>query len=128
MSSQHWEWPTIGVIPFCKCECPPSPTSGPPLFTWQQYYRFRNSILNVLSKHGSVGPEGQLPILQTWELSDAAWEMGTSSPDFFVISDLYNYWNRWNRVEAEPWLVNADLLRELVALLMSGRNGVSTWH
>ena len=60
-----------------------------------------------------------MPILETWEESEDAWKSGDKNPDFFVVSDMYNQWNRWNMVEASPWLVNGDLLTELVAMLLN---------
>jgi hypothetical protein len=112
-------WPAIRVVPFAKSECPPTEGSGPPLFTWRDYYTFRNSVLRVLGKYGTVGPSGEMPILETWEESEDAWKSGNQNPDFFVVSDMYNSRFRWNRVEASPWLVNGDLLTELVAMLFN---------
>ncbi len=60
-----------------------------------------------------------MPILETWEESENAWKSGVRNPDFFVVSDMYNEWNRWNRVEASPSFVNGNLLTELVAMLLS---------
>jgi hypothetical protein len=62
---------------------------------------------------------GELPILEDWETSERAWqgEDASSSPDFFVVSDMYNQHDRWNRVEASPSLVSADLLQDVIAML-----------
>jgi hypothetical protein len=110
------------VVPFSKDECPASSTSGPPLFSWREYYAFRNALIGVLRFYGTVGPMGEMPILADWESSEAAWKGGTRHPDFFVVADMWNEWNRWNRVEASPYLVNARLLRELV-LMVKGFSG-----
>jgi hypothetical protein len=59
-----------------------------------------------------------MPILETWEESENAWKCGDRNPNFFVVSDMYNEWNRWNRVEASPWFVNGDVLTDLVAMLL----------
>jgi hypothetical protein len=105
---------SIRVIPFSKSEYTPADHSGPPLFTWREYYRFRNDMLSVLRGYGTVGPMGEMPILDDWETSRDAWQGGTDDPDFFVVADMWNEYNRWNRVEASPWLVNSLLLAELI--------------
>jgi hypothetical protein len=105
------------VVPFAKDEYTPADKTGPPLFTWREYYTFRNDLLGVLQPYGSAGPMGKTPILDDWEASEGAWLGGTSNPDFFVVSDMYNEYDRWNRVEADPWLVNTELLRDLIAMV-----------
>jgi len=116
--SDPLNWPAIRVIPFTKSECPPTEGSGPPLFTWRDYYTFRNSVLRVLGKYGTVGPSGEMPILETWEESEDAWKAGDKKPDFFVVSDMYNERYRWNKVEASPWLISGNALTDLLAMLL----------
>jgi len=108
---------SIRVIPFSKQEFTPANMSGPPLFTWREYYHFRNLLLRVLQPYGTVGPMGKIPILDTWEESQAAWYVGVPNPDFFVPEDMWNQHSRWNRVEAEPWLVSTTLLHDLVVMV-----------
>jgi len=105
------------VVPFAKTEYEPADKSGPPLFSWREYYCFRNELLRVLQPYGTVGPMGELPIFDDWETSNEAWEAGTRNPDFFVVDDMYNQYDRWNRVEASPWFVTTRLLHDLVALV-----------
>jgi hypothetical protein len=105
------------VVPFAKQEYNPADKSGPPLFTWREYYTFRNELLRVLQPYGTAGPMGETPILDDWEASEHAWRDGTSNPDFFVVSDMYNEYDRWNRVEASPWFVNTQLLHDLIAMV-----------
>jgi hypothetical protein len=112
-------WPQVRVVPFSVTECPQSPRSGPPLFSWREFYSLRNALLLVLNRYGTTGPMAEVPILGTWELSENAWKRGAHKPDFFVVDDMYNEWDRWHRIEASPSLVNDDLLSELVALLLS---------
>ena len=107
----------VRIIPFSVDECPATPTSGPPLFTWREYYSFRNSLLRVLKRHGTVGRMGEMPILDDWEASEAAWPAAEADPQFFVVDDMWNQWSRWNRVEADPWLVTADLLVDVTQML-----------
>src|SRR4051794_39318807 len=107
----------VRVVRFSADECPRAPTAGPPLFTWREYYRFRNALLRVLRHYGTVGPMGELPIRLTWSLSKSAWKAESQNPDFFVPDDMWNRWSRWNRVEASPTLVNANLLSDLVSMV-----------
>jgi hypothetical protein len=107
----------VRVIPFSADECPRSPTSGPPLFTWREFYGFRNAVLAVLRNYGTVGPMGELPIRLTWKWSKSAWEAGARNPDFFVVADMWNRWNRWHRVESAPRFVNTSLLNELASMV-----------
>jgi hypothetical protein len=109
----------IRVLPFSTQECPAAPSSGPPLFTWREYYAFRNALLRVLRAYGTVGPMGEMPLLADWESSEAAWPSETSAPDFFVVDDMWNDRSRWNRVEASPWLVNTALLWDVVLMVQN---------
>jgi hypothetical protein len=108
---------SIRVVPFSTAECPQAPTSGPPLFSWREYYGFRNAVLQVLRRFGSVGPMGEMPLLADWESSEEAWRSETRDPDFFVVDDMWNEWSRWNRVEASPWHVSASVLADLVHMV-----------
>jgi hypothetical protein len=117
--SEPLNWPDIRVVPFSTNECPRSEHSGPPNFSWREFYSFRNALLTVLSKYGTIGPMGWIEILDTWKDSEDTWCGGTSKPNFYVVSDMYNDWDRWNRVEASPTVVTESLLRELVAMLLS---------
>jgi hypothetical protein len=112
------DWPAIRVVAFNNQECP-TPQIGKTLFSWREHYALRNQLLVALGRYGTVGPMGHLPVLETWDLSKDAWQpTGSKHPDFFVIADMYNEWNRWHRVEGSASLVSEPLLRELVAMLM----------
>jgi hypothetical protein len=117
MTDDSSEKTSIRVVPFSTVECPAAPTSGPPLFTWREYYEFRNALLRVLRRFGSVGPMGETPLLADWESSEAAWQPETRDPEFFVVDDMWNEWSRWTRVEAAPWRVNANLLVDIVRMV-----------
>jgi hypothetical protein len=58
-----------------------------------------------------------MPILDDWEESRDAWKYGADDPDFFVVADMWNEHDRWNRVEASPWLLNSRLLHELILMV-----------
>jgi hypothetical protein len=58
--------------------------SGPPLFTWREYYALRNSLLRVLNEFGSVGPMGEMPLLDTTDLLVDVTRMLTMWPEWCV--------------------------------------------
>jgi hypothetical protein len=105
------------VVPFARTEFTPADHSGPPLFTWREYYGFRNDLLRVLKPYGTTGPMGEMPIPDEWEVSKDAWKIGASDPDCFVVADMSNEHDRWNRVEASPSLVTSQLLPDLIAIV-----------
>lgn len=114
---------TIRVVEFSAEECPKSPTSGPPLFTWQEFHSFRNEVVSILSRYGSIGPMAKLLIRESEEQSGEVWGCGSvrRNPDFFVVADLWNHWNRWVRVEADSALIKPPLLHELMMLAVQFR-------
>ena len=77
-------------------ECPKAPTSGRPLFTFEQFHTLRNETLAILSRYGTVGPNGKLCIRDSAEQSTEVWSgdgiMHDRHSDFYVVSDI---WNRW---------------------------------
>jgi hypothetical protein len=114
----------IRIVGFSSEECPMAPVSGPPLFTFAQFHTFRNEILSLLSEYGTVGPNGKLHIRESVELDTEVW-YGTGSrsprnPDFYVVSDIWNYWSRWVRIETtKPSLIKPPLLDELIMILLT---------
>jgi len=106
----------VRVVPFAPNEYTPADKTGPALFTWQQYYSFRNEIVEALRRYGTVGPMGVMPILEEWELADSAWQAGDPKPKFFVVSDMWSDRSRWSRVEADPWAINLEALFDLLAI------------
>ena len=39
----------------------------PPLFTWKEFYNFRNHVLQVLRDFGSAGPLGEADLSVDWD-------------------------------------------------------------
>ena len=108
----------INVVEFSVEECPKAPTSGPPLFTFEQFHTLRNETLSVLSRYGTVGPNGKLCIQNSVDLSAEVWSGdGNPHPDFFVVDDIWNYWSRWIRIEGGLHLIKRPLLDELAMTL-----------
>jgi len=116
MNEQHrenWaEQPAVRVIAFSREECPFDKTRE---HTWQEWHAFRNHVLDILCRYGSVGPMEKMPILDTHEESNDAWEIASKRPDFFVVDD--DLYGNSVRVEADCTLIKPVLLDELLMLL-----------
>jgi hypothetical protein len=56
---------------------------------------------------------GEMPDLRN-ESPESERNFGANGPDFSVLNEMWNEWNRWIQVETSPWLVNAGVLTELV--------------
>ena len=90
----------VRVIAFSREECPFDKTRE---HTWQEWHSFRNHVLDILSRYGSVGQMGKMPILDTYEESNDAWESTSKRPDFFVVDD--DMYGNSVRVEGDCTLV-----------------------
>jgi hypothetical protein len=44
--------------------------------------------------------------------------MHARHPDFYVVSDIWNYWSRWLRIEGSLRLIKRPLLDELAMTLL----------
>jgi hypothetical protein len=108
---------TALVIPFSKEQCPFDKNG---VHTWQEWHSFRNAVLDILCRYGSVGPMGKLPILDTYEESENEWHFATRKPEFFVVDD--DMYGNSVRVEASSTLVKPPLLDELLILLVPLRD------
>jgi len=102
---------SVRVIEFSREVCPFSNRDH----TWQQFHKFRNGVLDILSSYGSVGPVGKVPILDSYEESYYASRGGNTRPDFFVVDD--DMYEMSVRVEAACNLVKPALLEELAMYL-----------
>ena len=108
---------TVRVIPFSKEDCPFDNNRE---HTWREWHSFRNGVLDILGRYGTVGPLGKLPIRETYEESQDEWNVATLKPDFFVVDD--DMYGNSVRVEAKPTLVKQPLLDELLMLLAPSRD------
>jgi len=104
---------SVLVIPFSKEQCPFDKNH---VHTWQEWHSFRNAVLDILLRYGTVGPSGKLPILETYEESTNEWHAANPKPDFFVVDD--DMYGNSVRVEANTVLVKPPLLSELLMLLI----------
>src|SRR5262245_11103032 len=101
----------IRVIEFSREACPFANRDH----TWQQFHTFRNGVLDILSRYGTVGPTGKMPILETYEESVDEWQGGDAKPDFFVVDD--DMYGLSVRVEASWTLAKPVLLEDLAMFL-----------
>jgi len=102
----------VKVIAFSREECP---FDKPREHTWRQWHSFRNHVLDILSRYGTVGPMGKMPMLDTREESDNEWQVANKNSDFFVVDD--DTYGNAVRVEAACTLVKPLLLQEVAMLL-----------
>jgi hypothetical protein len=107
---------SLRVIKFTRKDCPFSNLEK----TWQQFHTFRNGVLDILLKYGSIGPSGKIPILDSYDESYEQSSGGTSKPDFFVVDD--DIYGRSVRVEASWKLAKPPLFEELAMFLAEWRD------
>ena len=108
---------SVQVIPFSKEQCQFDKKHS---HTWQEWHSFRNAVLEIFLRYGTVGPSGKLPILDTYEESANKWPPGNRKPDFFVLDD--DMYGNSVRVEATAALVKPPLLDEVLMLLIPLRD------
>jgi hypothetical protein len=85
----------------------------PPLFTWKDFYNFRNHVLQVLRRFGSAGPMGEVDLSIETDDEPSFGSDHVDEPDFFVVDDMYNEHNRLSMVECNPSHITADLISSL---------------
>jgi hypothetical protein len=91
----------------------------PALFTWREFYNFRNHVLLVLRVFGTAGPMGEvdLSIVDEDEPSFSA-EIVTD-PAYFVVDDMYDEHNRISIVECNPANIDAVVIDSLRAMMQT---------
>lgn len=82
----------LRVVEFSVEECPKAPNSGPALFSFEQF-------------HGLCAKESVEQETEVW------YGDGTRPLDFYVVSDIWNYWYRWIRVETQLRRINLPCWR-----------------
>jgi hypothetical protein len=83
------------------------------LFTWKDFYNFRNHVLRVLRRFGSAAPMGEVDLSIETDDEPTFSEETVNEPDFFVVDDMYDEHNRLSIVECSPSHITADLIRSL---------------
>ena len=72
----------------------------PALFTWREFYNFRNHVLRVLRVFGTAGPMGEVDLSIVEEDEPSFSSEIVENPAYFVVDDMYNEHNRISIVEA----------------------------
>ncbi len=96
-----------------EAELPLVDYNQPPQFTWKDFYGFRNHVIHILRQFGSAGPMGEVD-LAVDDDSEPEFEEGVvEEPDFFVVDDMWNQYDRLSIVESEPRHITAELIESL---------------
>jgi hypothetical protein len=91
---------------------------------WQDYHGARNSALEALRAFGTVGPMGMASITSDGAGPPEPWPVETINPQFFVVDDMWNDWDRVVKIEVEdPRLISLDALCALRAKLRQEHPG-----
>jgi hypothetical protein len=99
-------------------EMPAMDYEQPALFTWREFYNFRNHVLRVLSVFGTAGPMGEVDLTLTEEDDPSFSSEIVESPDFFVVDDMYNEHDRISIVECDPANIDAVVIESLCAMML----------
>jgi hypothetical protein len=93
--------------------------SQPAKFGWKDFYDFRNHVVRVLGRFGSVGPSGEADLSGEDDDRPRFRGGGVRNPDFFVVDDMYNENDRLSIVECDVKFVDAELIQSMVAMASS---------
>lgn len=96
-----------------ESEIPNSDSSLPPQFDWRVFYGFRNEVIRTLRRYGSAGPSGIADIAGDDEYAPNFEQETVDDPDFFVVEDMYNAYDKFSIVECDPKLVTAKVITAL---------------
>lgn len=105
----------IPKVPFDTSACDGDPRN--PCVTWQQYYGFRNRILQSLRPFGTVGPMGEARITADETGPPEPWPVECHDPDIFVVDDWYNDYSFWAKVETQACNVTLAAVKSLIGVL-----------
>jgi hypothetical protein len=90
----------------------------PALFTWKEFYNFRNHVLRVLRVFESAGPMGEVD-LSADEEDEPSWSAEiVQDPAFYVVDDMYNEHDKISIVECNPVHVDAVVIESLCAMML----------
>ncbi len=99
-----------------ESEMPVSNYDLPEQFGWHEFHDFRNHVLQVLRRFGSVGPCGELDFSVTGDDAPAFGMGGAEKPDFFVVVDMWNEHDRLSIVESDPKHIRPGLIEALAEM------------
>jgi hypothetical protein len=99
-------------------EVPTMDYEQPALFTWREFYNFRNHVLRVLRVFGTAGPMGEVDLSAVDEDQPSFSSDIVESPVFFVVDDMYNEHDRISIVECDPTNIDAVVIESLCAMML----------
>lgn len=76
--------------------------------TWQQYHTVRNALLEALRSIGKVGPMGVASITDAPDGPPDPWHVENDDPDFLVLDDMWNDWERFVKIELKRPVLLTD--------------------
>lgn len=100
-------------------EMPAMDYEQPALFTWREFYNFRNHVLHVLRVFGTAGPMGEVDLSAAEENQPSFSSEIVESPVFFVVDDMYNEHDRISIVECDPTSIDAVVIESLRAMMLT---------
>jgi hypothetical protein len=98
-------------------EVPTLDYEQPALFTWREFYNFRNHVLRVLRVFGTAGPMVEVDLCAADEDEPSFSSEIVESPEFFVVDDTYNEHDRISIVECAPANIDAVVIESLCAMM-----------
>jgi hypothetical protein len=99
-------------------EVPTMDYEQPALFTWREFYNFRNHVLRVLRVFGTAGPMGEVDLSVVEENGPSFSSVIVENPRFFVVDDMYNEHDRISIVECAPENIDAVVIESLCAMML----------
>ncbi len=99
-------------------EVPKTDDELPGLFTWREFYNFRNQVLRVLRVFGTAGPMGEVDLSAAEEDQPSFSSEIVENPTFFVVDDMYNEHDRVSIVECDPANIDAVVIESFCAMMM----------
>jgi hypothetical protein len=100
-------------------ESPKIDYEQPALFTWREFYNFRNHVLLVLRVFGTAGPMGEVDLSIVDEGEPSFSSEIVENPAYFVVDDMYNEHNRISIVECNPANIDAVVIESLCAMMLT---------
>jgi hypothetical protein len=98
-------------------EIPPMDYEQPALFTWREFYNFRNHVIRLLRAFGTAGPMGEVNLSNSEEDELSFSPEIVKNPDFFVVDDMYNEHDKISRVECLPANLDAVIIESLSSMM-----------
>ena len=99
----------------------------PALFTWREFYNFRNHVLRVLRVFGTAGPMGEVDLSVVEENGPSFSSVIVENTEFFDVAACATSANRISIVECAPENIDAVVIGSLRDDVDVPRMAVSFW-